>query len=152
MTREIWDKYKDHKTANGWTLARAINTGVTNPTSFLGCHTGDLESYTDFAPLFKGAVEKYHVGYDMETMKHVTDMDVNKIETELAAHAQKKIISTRIRCARNLSFFPLNTCGTKKTREDIAELMEGRAQQRQWAQQIFCRNGVRYPHYGYGHI
>lgn len=125
MTREIWDKYKDHKTKNGWTLARAINTGVTNPTSFLGCHAGDMESYTDFAPLFKGAVEAYHVGFDMETMKHVTDMDVNKIGTELADHAQKKIISTRIRCARNLSFFPLNTCGTKQTREEIAELMEG---------------------------
>merc|ERR1719228_2632514 len=125
MTKEIWNKYKDHKTKNGWTLARSINTGVINPSSFLGCHAGDMESYSDFLPLFKGAIEKYHVGYDMETMKHVTDMDVKKIGTALAEHAQKKIISTRIRCARNLSFFPLNTCGTKKTREDIAELLEG---------------------------
>merc|ERR1719277_1383701 len=91
MTKEIWNKYKDHNTANGWTLARSINTGVINPSSFLGCHAGDMESYSDFLPLFKGAIEKYHVGYDMETMKHVTDMDVKKIGTALAEHAQKKI-------------------------------------------------------------
>jgi len=52
-------------------------------------------------------------------------MDVKKIPTALQAHAQKKIISTRIRCARNLSFFPLNTCGTKETRLQITDLMEG---------------------------
>ncbi len=33
-------------------------------------------------------------------------------------------MSTRIRVARNLSFFPLNPGGTRKTREDIAALMQ----------------------------
>ena len=124
MSKELFDKLKDIKTKNGWTIARAINTGVLNPSSFMGCHAGDLESYTDFAPLFKGVIEKYHVGYDMETMKHVTDMDVSRIATPLMEHAQNRIISTRIRCARNLSFFPLNTCGTKESRMEIADLME----------------------------
>jgi len=124
MSKEIFNSLKDHKTANGWTLARAINTGTTNTNSFMGCHAGDLESYTDFAPLFNGVVEKYHKGFNMETMKHVTDMDVSKISSKLEDHAQKRIISTRIRCARNLSFFPLNTCGTKETRCEIASLME----------------------------
>ena len=42
--------------------------------------------------------------------------DCERINVELAAKAQRKIISTRIRCARNLSAFPLNTGGTKFTR------------------------------------
>jgi len=124
VTRDMFESLKDHKTKNGWTIARAINTGVMNPTSFMGCHAGDLESYKLFAPFFNGVVEKYHKGFNMSTMKHVTDMDVNKISCHLEDHAKKKIVSTRIRCARNLSFFPLNTCGTKETRLEIADLME----------------------------
>jgi hypothetical protein len=57
-------------------------------------------------------------------MKHCTDMDSSKIGVQLEQHAQKKIVSTRIRCARNLAFFPLNTGGTKETRMQIADLME----------------------------
>lgn len=49
MSKELFDRLKDHKTATaGWTIARAINTGVMYPSSFVGCHAGDLESYTDF--------------------------------------------------------------------------------------------------------
>ncbi len=59
-----------------WTIARAINTGVMYPSSFVGCHAGDHESYT--------------------------------ITTDLTDLAKSKIVSTRIRVARNLSFFPLN--------------------------------------------
>lgn len=46
-------------------------------------------------------------------MKHITDMDSGKISTQLEKIAIDKIISTRIRVARNLSFFPLNPAGTK---------------------------------------
>jgi creatine kinase len=48
MTHELFDKLKDLKTPSGWTLARAINTGTCHPTSFVGCHAGDLESYDMF--------------------------------------------------------------------------------------------------------
>jgi len=57
-------------------------------------------------------------------MKHVTDMDSSKIDVKLEPTTKRKIISTRIRCARNLSFFPLNTGGTKETRIEIANLIE----------------------------
>ena len=49
-TPEIWEQYKD-KVSSGparWTLARAINTGVMYPSSFVGCHAGDSASYDDF--------------------------------------------------------------------------------------------------------
>ena len=67
--------------------------------------------------MFNAIIEEYHKGYKVDgSMKHITDMDSSKINVELAAKAQRKIISTRIRYARNLSAFPLNTGGTKFTR------------------------------------
>lgn len=45
-TPKIWDEYKDAVSAGpAWTIARAINTGVCLPSSFVGCHAGDRESY-----------------------------------------------------------------------------------------------------------
>ena len=126
LTKELWEKLKNHKTASaGWTLARAINTGTCYPTSFVGCHAGDLESYTDYKELFYPVIEMYHKGYKTDgSMKHVTDMDVSKITTDLQGNSQAKIISTRIRTARNLKMFPLNPGGTKETRLEIADMME----------------------------
>lgn len=126
MTPEIFEKYKDLKTKSaGWTIARAINTGTCYPTSFVGCHAGDLESYHLYKDLFFPVIEKYHVGYKTDgSMNHITDMDASKIEIDLTPQAKEKIISTRIRVARNLAFFPLNPGGTKKTREEIAGLMK----------------------------
>jgi len=44
MTKELFEEYKNHKTKTaGWTIARAINTGIMHPTSFVGCHAGDHE-------------------------------------------------------------------------------------------------------------
>merc|ERR1711998_409506 len=46
-TPEVWEKYKDLKSSGPakWTMARAINSGTMHPTSFVGCHAGDRESY-----------------------------------------------------------------------------------------------------------
>lgn len=80
MTRELFEKYKDHKTPHGWTISRAINTGTINPDSFYGCHAGDLESYHDFKDFFYPIIEAGHFGFKMDgTMKHVTDLDGSKI-------------------------------------------------------------------------
>ena len=125
MTPEIFEKYKDKKTKSGkWTIARAINTGTCYSTSFVGCHAGDLESYSLFSDLFHPVIEAYHKGYKVDgTMKHITDMNSSNILIDLTQAAKEKVISTRVRVARNLAFFPLNPGGTKKTREDIASLM-----------------------------
>lgn len=58
------------------------------------------------------------------SMKHVTDIDSSKIQTKLDQNALNKIISTRIRCARNLKGFPLNTVGTKQSRIDVLDLVK----------------------------
>jgi len=129
-TPEIWEKYKN-KTSTGpakWTMARAINSGISFPESFVGCHAGDRESYDDFSEFFYPLIEAYHKGFSMKVGSQLKGtaaerMDPNKIATDLSASAQKKIVSTRIRCARNLAMFPLNPGGTRQSREDIATLM-----------------------------
>ncbi len=125
MTREKFEILKNHKTKTaGWTIARAMNTGTCYPSSSVGCHAGDHESYTDFAKLFKSVIESYHKGYNLDKDKHVTDFEVTKISVDLSEQARSKIISTRIRVARNLDFFPLNPGGTQQSRLDIIKLIE----------------------------
>jgi len=59
MTEDLFNKLKDHKTKSaGWSIARAINTGVQYPGSFVGIHAGDLESYIDFKDIFQPVVEQ----------------------------------------------------------------------------------------------
>jgi protein-arginine kinase len=130
-TPEIWEKYKD-QTSTGpakWTLARAINTSAINPTSFVGCHAGDRESYDDFKEFYYPVIEAYHKGFSMTEGSNLEGtpserMDPAKISVELSDTAQSKIISTRIRVARNLAMFPLNPGGTRESREEVAALMQ----------------------------
>ena len=125
-TPEIWEQYKDTVSSGPakWTLARAINSGVRYPSSFVGCHAGDSSSYDDFKDFFYPVIQAYHKGFDIETTKHVTDMDPSKISTKLTDTAKSKIISTRIRVARNLAMFPLNPGASTETRPAICDMME----------------------------
>ena len=125
-TKEIWNKYKDTVSRGPakWTLARAINTGVLYPQSFVGCHAGDVESYDDFKDFFYKVITLYHKGFDVEKTKHVCDMDPAKITVALSDSAKAKIISTRIRVARNLSMFPLNPGADETVRPAICDMME----------------------------
>ncbi|MEL6172229.1 MAG: hypothetical protein AAFR02_09485, partial [Pseudomonadota bacterium] len=130
-TPELWDKLKDKQSTGPakWTMARTINTGVMYPESFVGCHAGDRESYDDFSEFFYPVIEKYHKGFSMAEGSNLEGtpserMDPDRISVDLTESAQSKIISTRIRVARNLTMFPLNPGGSKESREEIADLME----------------------------
>ncbi|MFK5927831.1 MAG: phosphagen kinase, partial [Desulfuromusa sp.] len=129
-TPEVWAKYKDVASSGPakWTLARAINTGVMYPDSFVGCHAGDRESYDDFRDFFYPVIEKYHTGFSMEKGSPPKGtpserMDPARITVDLSDSAKQKIASTRIRIARNLSMFPLNPGGSRESREEVADLM-----------------------------
>jgi hypothetical protein len=192
-TPEVWEKYKNTKSSGpaNWTLARAINTGLMYPSSFVGCHAGDLESWDDFKvrarcmhcngfglslafvlslsqhhrhrpsavarslpfavptrsrplpcfplyithgaahificcrfcggvfvlrmqmsttqDLFYPVVKAYHSGFDPENTPPLDPehMNPDRITVDLNASAKAKVISTRIRCARNLAMFPV---------------------------------------------
>ena len=121
MSSALFEELKDHKTkTGGWTLAKAINTGIINQDSLVGCHAGDAESYTDFRKLFDPVIEAYHGGYGPER-KHTTDLDPTKLVGDIEDKSMIK--TTRIRVARNLFGFPLNPSSTKEQRLKIEELM-----------------------------
>lgn len=101
LTREIFEKLKDKKTSTGFTIARAVNTGVLNKEkSLTGCHAGDVDSYTIFEEFFDPLIEEYHRGFKPSD-NHVTDMDHTHLKGNITDPS--KIISTRIRVARNIS-------------------------------------------------
>ena len=105
LTKEVFEKLKDKKTSTGFTIARAVNSGVLNKEkSLIGCHAGDADSYVTFAEFFDPLIEDYHRGYK-PTDKHVTDMTPANLKGNISDPA--KIISTRIRVARNIAGFHL---------------------------------------------
>jgi len=121
LTKEVFDKLKNIKSSSGWTIQRTVNTGCVNPDSLVGCHAGDIDSYSLFAELFDPVIEEYHRGYSKDC-KHVTDLDPAKLTSEI--NDKDAIVSTRIRVARNLFGFPLNPSSTKEQRLEIEQLMQ----------------------------
>ncbi|XP_028394103.1 arginine kinase-like [Dendronephthya gigantea] len=105
LTKDVFERLKDKKSSTGFTIARAVNTGVRNkPKSLMGCHAGDTDSYAVFGEFFDPVIEEYHRGFK-PTDKHVTDMNVEHLKGNIKEPG--KIISTRIRVARNITGFNL---------------------------------------------
>lgn len=128
---ELFNKLKDKKSSGKaeWTMARTINSGIQNPTSFVGCHVGDMESYDDFQEFWYPLIEEYHKGFIVnepkrEEISTAERFDINKLP-KLNDAAKARIVSTRIRCARNLADFPLNPGAPNvDSRQQILELLE----------------------------
>jgi len=130
-TPEVWEKYKNKKSTGKakWTMKRTINSGVMYPESFVGCHVGDMESYDDFKEFWYPVIEDYHTGFKVNSPKRAQistaeRFDVNRLP-QISEAASKRIVSTRIRCARNFAMFPLNP-GAKNvaTRNEILNMMD----------------------------
>merc|ERR1719430_1955472 len=104
MTKEMYAKYRDHPTKNGFTFDQAIQTGVDNPghpfIMTVGCVAGDEESYTDFADLFDPVIEARHKGYK-KTDKHKTDMDPENLKGGYNMDP-KYVLSSRVRTGRSI--------------------------------------------------
>ena len=64
----------------------------------------DTDSYAVFAEFFDPVIEEYHRGFK-PTDKHITDMNVDHLKGNISE--PEKIISTRIRVARNITGFNL---------------------------------------------
>ncbi len=118
LTKDIFDKLCDKTTANGYTLAHAINSGVQNPDSGIGVYAADEESYDVFAALFDPIIYKYH-GHAKED-KHQSDLNSVNLKAPNPDPTGKYILSTRIRVARNLRGVPLGTAIDKDQRDKIA--------------------------------
>ncbi len=119
LTRDVFDRLKDRKTTNGYTLEMAINSGVKNPDSSIGVYAGDIESYEVFDLLFDPIIEEYH-GFK-KSDSHKSDFDPQKLEFENPDREGDFILSTRVRVGRNLKGYPLGTIISKKLRDEVEE-------------------------------
>ena len=117
LTPEVFELLKDKKSANGFTLEQAINSGVQNPDSSIGVYAGDKESYTLFKLLFDPIIEAYHgfTQYD----SHSSNMDLDRLKAPNPDPEGKFILSTRIRVGRNVDNMPLGPAITKEQRNQI---------------------------------
>lgn len=117
LTEEIFNELKDKKTANGFTLEQAINSGVENIDSGIGVYAGDEESYTTFAKLFDKIIEDYH-GFK-PTQKHKSNLNYSELNAPNPDPMGEYILSTRIRVGRNIKDIPLGTAISKKQRDQV---------------------------------
>jgi len=120
LTRKLYMSLKNKKTLVYKTQIRdVIRSGLVHPDSNIGVYAPDVESYSLFEKLFKPIIKSYH---KVEGRLIHPSSDWNdKLKTigSFDDNGSKKVISTRIRIARSLKGFPLNS---KMTEEDYLRL------------------------------
>lgn len=119
LTREVFTQLKDRVTANGFTPAQAINSGVVNQDSHIGVYAGDAESYQLFSTLFDPIIAEYH--HFSPTDNHCTNLDISALSVPDPDPENKYIVSTRIRVGRNIDGMPLGPAVSRYQRRVIEE-------------------------------
>ena len=117
LTKEVFDALDAKKTANGFTLQQAINSGVVNLDSGIGVYAGDEESYETFAPLFDPIIQEYH-GFS-KSDNHHSDFDAAALNAGNPDPEGEYILSTRIRVGRNVADLPLGPAISKEQRNEV---------------------------------
>ena len=118
LSKSIFEQLKDKKTALGFTLQQAIQSGLDNPDSGIGVYAGDLDSYKTFAPLFAPIIKSYH-NFDSSKFKHTSNLNIADFNANNSDPKNEYIISTRIRVGRNLANYPLGTAISKTQRDEV---------------------------------
>jgi len=125
MTPELYEKLKDVKTAKGYTLSNAVQTGCLLPHLGVGATAGDEESWEVFKDLYYPIIQEWH-GYDANTQKHPTDLDPSKLvfSEDQKAKFNQYVASTRIRAARNIAGFSLPCGATVEERAGVEGVLK----------------------------
>jgi len=125
LTPDIYRKLEKKKTAAGFTLDMAIQTGVDNPghpfIKTVGCVAGDEETYTLFAPFFDPVIEGRHNGYKKTDM-HKTDLDPSHLigGDDLD---EKYVMSCRVRTGRSIRGLSLPPFCTRAERRQVEKIV-----------------------------
>lgn len=117
LTEDIYNKLKNSKTSNNFTLDDAIYSGVINLDSGIGIYAGDLESYRTFALLFDPIIKEYHDFSNTEM--HISNLNPDNLYAPNPDIENKYIISTRIRVGRNFANIPLGPAISNEQREKV---------------------------------
>ena len=117
LSKEVFESLKDKQTAHGFTLQKAIHSGVENPDSGIGVYAGDEESYTTFAPLFDPIIEDYHSF--SKNAAHQSNLNPDDLNAPNTDPQGDYVISTRIRVGRNVAGLPLGPAISREQRNKI---------------------------------
>lgn len=101
LTEEVKSLLENVVTPHGWTLDKAVRSGIENPDSNIGVYAGDPESYRMLAPLFNPVITEYHK-YDLSG-GHKSDFSLAGLPTENLDPGGRYVVSTRIRVGRNFA-------------------------------------------------
>jgi len=124
LTRDVFEKLKNKKTAMGASLLDVIQSGVENLDSGVGLYAPDAESYTLFADLFNPVIEDYHGGFKATDRHPPTDFgDLNTLVN--VDPNNEFVISTRVRCGRSLKGYPFNPCLTQAQYQEMEDKVKG---------------------------
>jgi protein-arginine kinase len=102
LSFDLFEKLYTQKTDSGFTIKKAVQSGVLNPDSTIGIYAGDAQTYETYSKIFEPVIFEYH-GIS-KTGSHLSDfspMDLPPVDPK-----NNFILSTRIRVARNLKLFP----------------------------------------------
>ena len=125
LTKDIYRKLAPIKTPNGFTLDRAIQTGVDNPGHpFIltdGIVAGDEESYEVFADIFDPVIESRHNGYK-KTDKHTTDLDPDHLQGGDNLDPNY-VLSSCVRTRRSIRGFCLPPFCSRADRRAVEEVV-----------------------------
>jgi len=119
LTPERENSLKTLRTPNGYTLERAIRSGVENPDSSIGIYAGDAESYEVFAPVLDPVIEDYH----SLKLGPVFSADWAFQSEDLVDLKNAKIVSTRVRVGRNLKGFAFTPLISLEKRLEVERLV-----------------------------
>jgi len=119
LTPEVKAALVNAQSSSGAKLADIIRSGTENPDSSCGLYASDMDSYEVFAPLFDPIIQAYHGlpptedhkarDLDAKNLGSLADLDPNN----------NRILSSRVRTARNLAKYPLTPGIQKQQRLDL---------------------------------
>ena len=124
LTPRLYAKLRNRKTATGFSLDKAIQTGVDNPGHpfilTVGAVAGDEETYETFAELFDAIIEERHNGYK-KTDLHRTDLDSSKIRG--GKFDEHYVLSSRVRTGRSIRKFSLPPHCSRAERRKVEKIV-----------------------------
>jgi len=123
---ELYTKYRDVTTPNGYTFDMAIQTGVDNPghpfIMTVGCVAGDEETYEVFKDFYDIVIDERHGGYGPDG-KHQTDLNFEGLTGDVNFD-EKYVKSSRVRTGRSIrgiAMPPFCSRGERRKVETIAK-------------------------------
>jgi len=118
LTHDLYSRLSKFRTSQyNSNLEDLIKSGIAHPDSHLGIYVPEVEAYSVFGSLLQPIIRDYH-GLKGRLVHPVPDWGKGG---EVGRFEEGRVISTRIRIARSVKGFPLNS---KMTRADYVRLEE----------------------------